>query len=300
MKTMKDRIKGRPGLRTLGHFRVPLPFIGKFKGKHAKKIQFYCVLSVAVIMVIFALIAPYLAPNDPTYADFMAIKQPPNDQYPLGTDPVGRCVLSRLMWGARVSLGNTFLVLGLIYFLGILIGIIAGIKGGWVDTVIMRISDTILAFPDIVFAIAVIGMLGPGMLNTVLALAVVWWTFYAKLTRALVISAATNDYMDAGRMAGASKTKLVIKYLLPNIASPLIVQFTLDIGAMMLSLATLSFLGLGVQPPTPEWGAMLSDGRRYMNTAPWLLFYPGLSIFVVVVVFNVLGDSVRDYLDPKQ
>jgi peptide/nickel transport system permease protein len=163
----------------------------------------------------------------------------------------------------------------------------------------MRVADTILAFPDIVFAIAVVGMLGPGMFNTIIALSVIWWTKYAKLTRVLVMSAATSDYMDAARMAGASKLKLIVRYLFPNIASPLIVQLALDVGNMMLTLASLSFLGLGVQPPTPECGVMLSEGRQYIQTAPWLLLYPGLSIFIVVVVFNILGDSVRDYLDPK-
>ena len=256
-------------------------------------------LFIAVSMILLALAAPFLAPNDPLHTDFLSILQEPGGQYPLGTDQVGRCILSRLLYGAKVSLGMTFLMLGVIFTLGVVIGTVAGMTRGFLDTLIMRISDTVLAFPDIVFAIAVVGMLGPGMGNTIIALSVIWWTKYAKLTRVLVMAAASREYMDAGRMAGAGKIKLVTRYLFPNIISPLVVQLALDIGNMMLALAGLSFLGLGVQPPTPEWGNMLSEGREYLQTAPWLLIYPGLAIFSVVVVFNILGDSVRDYLDPR-
>lgn len=267
--------------------------------RSASRVRFIVILGVAGLMVILALVAPWLAPNDPLATDFLNILKEPSSQYPFGTDQVGRCILSRMLYGARISLGMTFLLLGLIFILGVLIGTIAGISRGWVDTVIMRIADTVLAFPDLVFAIAVVGMLGPGMVNTILALSVIWWTKYAKLTRVLVITAAANDYMDAGRMAGASKFKLIRRYLFPNIVSPLVVQLALDIGNMMLALASLSFLGLGIQPPTPEWGNMLSEGREFMQTAPWLLIYPGLALFAVVVVFNLLGDSVRDVLDPE-
>ncbi|MFK5951559.1 MAG: ABC transporter permease subunit [Desulfobacterium sp.] len=260
-------------------------------------IRFIVILSIATAMIVLALLAPFFAPNDPLATDFLSILQEPGAQYPLGTDQVGRCILSRLLYGARVSLGMTFLMLGLIFILGVTIGTIAGITGGVVDSLIMRISDTVLAFPDIVFAIAVVGMLGPGIINTIIALSVIWWTKYAKLTRVLVMRAAASDYMDAGKMAGAGKVKLVTHYLFPNIISPLIIQLALDIGNMMLALAALSFLGLGVQPPTPEWGSMLSEGREYLQTAPWLLIYPGLVIFAVVAVFNILGDSIRDLLD---
>ena len=271
----------------------------RFKG-NGKKLHFTIMLFITATLIVLALVAPWIAPNDPLNTDFLSILQEPSAQYPLGTDQVGRCILSRLCYGARISLGMTFLLLGLIFILGVIIGAIAGISRGIVDALIMRIADTVLAFPDIVFAIAVVGMLGPGMVNTIIALSVIWWTKYAKLTRILVMSAAASDYMDAGKMAGAGKIKLVTRYLFPNIVSPLVVQLALDIGNMMLALAGLSFLGLGIQPPTPEWGNMLSEGREYIQTAPWLLIYPGLAIFFVVVVFNVLGDAVRDFLDPKQ
>jgi peptide/nickel transport system permease protein len=282
-----------------------IPHILKWKAglgiqRNGKTIQFGVMLFLAASLIVLSLVGPWLAPNDPLATDFLNILQEPSDQYPLGTDHVGRCILSRMLNGARVSLGTTFLMLGLIFILGILIGTISGITRGLLDTIIMRIADMVLAFPDIVFAIAVAGMLGPGMFNTILALSIIWWTKYAKLTRVLVIGAAAKDYMDAGKMAGASNFKLVTQYMFPNIISPLIVQLALDIGNMMLALAGLSFLGLGVQPPTPELGNMLSEGREYMQTAPWLLLYPGLAIFTIVVVFNLLGDTVRDYLDPKQ
>ncbi len=282
-----------------------IPHLFKWKSgqgirRNGKTIQFVVMLFLATALIVLSLIGPGLAPNDPLATDFLNILQEPSDHYPLGTDHVGRCILSRMLNGARISLGTTFLMLGLIFILGIVIGTISGITRGILDTIIMRIADMVLAFPDIVFAIAVAGMLGPGMFNTILALSIIWWTKYAKLTRVLVIGAAAKDYMDAGKMAGASKFKLVVQYLFPNIISPLVVQLALDIGNMMLALAGLSFLGLGVQPPTPELGNMLSEGREYLQTAPWLLLYPGLAIFTIVVVFNLLGDAVRDYLDPKQ
>lgn len=268
--------------------------------RNGNTIRFVVMLFLAGSLIVISLIGPWLAPNDPLATDFLNILQEPSAQYPLGTDHVGRCILSRMLNGGRISLGTTFFMLGLIFILGIVIGTIAGFTRGLLDTIIMRVADMVLAFPDIVFAIAVAGMLGPGMFNTILALSIIWWTKYAKLTRVLVIGAAAKEYMDAGKMAGASKIKLITQYLFPNIISPLIVQLALDIGNMMLALAGLSFLGLGVQPPTPELGNMLSEGREYMQTAPWLLLYPGLAIFTIVVVFNLLGDTVRDYLDPKQ
>ncbi|WP_206460557.1 nickel transporter permease [Anaerovorax sp. IOR16] len=269
------------------------------KSMKYKKTTFIIVLSIAILTILFAIIAPIFAPNDPLATDFVRILEEPSDQYPLGTDQVGRCICSRILYGARVSLGMTFLLLVLLFILGVVIGIVAGMANGIVDTIIMRASDIVLSFPGLIFAIAIVGMLGPGMLNTIIALSVVWWTKYARLARVLVMSVKNSEYMDAGKMAGAGRLKLISHYVLPNIISPLIVQFALDIGGMMLTLSGLSFLGLGVQQPTPEWGNMLSEGRAYLQTAPWLLIYPGLAIFIVVAIFNTLGDMVRDILDPK-
>ncbi|WP_432402139.1 nickel transporter permease [Wukongibacter sp. M2B1] len=269
------------------------------RNKKHKKLTFIIILSIAILTIVFAIIAPAFAPNDPLATDFINILKEPSEKYPLGTDQVGRCIYSRILYGAKVSLGMTFLLLALLFVLGVIIGIVAGMSDGIIDTIIMRTSDIVLSFPGIVFAISIVGMLGPGMLNTIIALSVIWWTKYARLTRVLVMGVKNSEYIDAGIMAGAGRVKLITHYIIPNIISPLVVQFALDIGGMMLTLSGLSFLGLGVQPPTPEWGNMLSEGRAYLQTAPWLLIYPGLAIFIVVAIFNILGDIVRDILDPK-
>ncbi len=265
-----------------------------------KKQQFHLSLLLATILVIIALCGPLLAPHDPLETDFIHILEPPGYGYPLGTDQVGRCILSRLLYGARISLGTTFVMLSLIFILGIIIGTTAALRSGLTDTLIMRLADTILAFPDLVFAIAVVGLLGPGIINTICALSIIWWTKFARLSRVLVRSALTSDAVVAGRMAGAGKLRLVVIYILPTILPALLTQLCLDIGNMMLALAGLSFLGLGVQPPTPEWGNMLSEGREYLQSAPWLVLYPGLATFLVVVTFNILGDATRKYLNPKK
>ncbi|AKL96342.1 ABC-type dipeptide/oligopeptide/nickel transport system, permease component [Clostridium aceticum] len=269
------------------------------KNRKNKEIIFVVMLLLAISMVILAMIAPILAPNDPLDTNFSQILQKPSSEYLFGTDQVGRCIYSRVLYGARVSLGITFLLLSIIFILGLMLGTVAGMAGGTIDTIIMRIADTVLSFPDIVFAIAIVGILGPGMRNTILALSVIWWTKYARLTRVLVMTVKNKEYIHAATMAGAGKVKLITHYIFPNIISPLVVQLALDVGGMMLAIAGLSFLGLGVQPPIPEWGNMLNEGRFYLQTAPWLLIYPGAAIFIVVAVFNILGDSVRDLLDPK-
>ncbi|MCC5909373.1 MAG: ABC transporter permease subunit [Clostridiaceae bacterium] len=267
--------------------------------KKIKRIFFLFMLCLAFSIIIFSFIAPKFAPNDPLVTDFQNVLREPTDKYPFGTDQVGRCIYSRILYGAKTTLSITFLLLGLVFLFGLIIGTIAGMIGGKVDTAIMRITDIILSFPDMVLAIAVVGMLGPGLVNTVLALSLIWWTKYARLSRVLVMSIKNREYIDAGRMAGGSPLKLITRYIFPNIISPLVVQLAIDIGSMMLAIAGLSFLGLGVQPPAPEWGNMLNEGRAYMQTAPWLLIYPGMAIFIVVCVFNVLGDTLRDVLDPK-
>ncbi len=265
-----------------------------------KRTKFIIAILSAGLLIAFALIAPVFAPYDPLQTNFSHILEKPGPEFIFGTDQVGRCIFSRILYGLRVSLGMTFVLLCSVFVLGVIIGIFAGMHGGFVDALVMRLADTILAFPDIVFAIAIVGILGPGIRNTIMALSVIWWTKYARLTRILVMTVREKEYIHAARMAGASRMRVVTHYVLPNILSPLFVQMALDVGSMMLALSGLSFLGLGVQAPTPELGTMLSEGRSYMQTASWLLIYPGLAIFVIVSVFNILGDSVRDLLDPKQ
>ncbi len=264
-----------------------------------KKKVFSVLFFMGILIIFLSFIAPYFSPNDPLATNFAHILEKPSKAYPFGTDQVGRCVMSRIFYGARVSLGMTFTLLSLVFIFGVTIGTISGLSNTLVDTAIMRIVDVILSFPEIVFAIAVVGVIGPGIKHTILALSLIWWTKYARLTRMLVFKEKQAVYVAAGKIAGTSFLKCVFKYIFPNIISPLVIQFVLDIGNIMLALAGLSFLGLGVQPPTPEWGNMLSEGRVYLQTAPWLLIYPGLTIFLTVSLFNILGDMARDILDIK-
>lgn len=256
--------------------------------------------ALAASIVLISLIAPFIAPNDPYKTDFKSVLAEPNDEYPLGTDQVGRCILSRILYGANVSLSITFALLSLVFVSGVTIGIVSGMKGGIVDDILMRLADIVLAFPDIVLVIAIVGVMGSSVSNMIIGLSLVWWTKYARLTRVSVMKAKGNIYVSAARMAGASDLKLITHYILPNIATALIVQLVLDISGMLLAISSMSFLGLGVQPPTPEWGNMLNEWRSYFQTAPWLLTYPGLAIFITVAVFNLLGDGVREILSREQ
>lgn len=261
---------------------------------------FIFLLSLTTGWIVLALIAPLLAPHDPLATNFAKVLQPSSPEYPLGTDQLGRCVLSRLLYGARTSLLLTFMMIGIVFGLGVAVGVVAGFLRGLVDTMLMRLCDTLMAFPGLIFAIAVVGMLGPGLFNTVVALSVVWWAKYARMARSLVISLQQKEFVTAAAFSGARKIQIISRTILPNMLPPLIVMAMMDVGGMMLSMSGLSFLGLGAQPPNPEWGAMLNEGRRYLQTAPWLLIYPGLAIFSTVIIFNLLGDSLRDVLDPKK
>ena len=265
-----------------------------------KKFKINILLFLSVLVIIFSVIAPYLAPNDPLETDFNRILELASDKYPLGTDHVGRCVYSRLLYGARATLGTAFLLMAGISIIGILIGSLAGFKGGILDTIIMRVGDILLAFPEIVFAIIIVGMLGAGILNTIIALSLIWWVKYARLSRVLVKKERNSEYVHAARMAGADDIKIFTRYIFPNILPFLVIQISLNIGSIIIALAGFSFLGLGVQPPTPEWGNMLNEGRVYIQTAPHLLIYPGLCIFIVVLLFNSLGELLRNILNQRE
>lgn len=274
--------------------------IMKIRAYLTQRRLFLFLLTLTTGWIILALIAPLLAPHDPLATNFAKVLQPSSPEYPLGTDQLGRCVLSRLLYGARTSLLLTFMMIGIVFGLGVAVGVVAGFLRGLVDTVLMRLCDTLMAFPGLIFAIAVVGMLGPGLFNTVVALSVVWWAKYARMARSLVISLQQKEFVTAAAFSGARKIQIISRTILPNMLPPLIVMAMMDVGGMMLSISGLSFLGLGAQPPDPEWGAMLNEGRRYLQTAPWLLIYPGLAIFSTVIIFNLLGDSLRDVLDPKK
>ncbi len=272
----------------------------KKKNFFAEHKQFTVFLILAVLIILAAVFAPVITGGvDPTAGNLADALLAPSREHIFGTDKLGRDIYTRVIYGARASLTSTFGVVLIIFFAGGLLGVIAGYFGGIVDTVIMRIADMMLAFPGLVLALAVAGILGASMRNAVIAISLVSWTKYARLARSLVLKIRNRDYVAAAVVTGSKTPYMLWRYMIPNALPTLIITATTDIGGMMLELASLSFLGFGAVPPTPEWGLMLSEGRSYMQSAPWLMIFPGLAIFVTVVVFNMLGDSIRDILDPK-
>lgn len=261
--------------------------------------QFTVFSFLAVLIVLTAVFAPVIAPRDPIYAVMNDSLKAPCAEYICGADKLGRDVLSRVIFGTRSSLTMTLSLVAVVFVVGTSLGVISGFFGGAVDEIIMRISDMMISFPGLVLAIAIAGLLGPNMVNAVLAIAVVSWTKYARLSRSLVIKVKNSVFIEAAILSGTKTHNIILRHILPNIISTMIITAASDIGTMMLELASLSFLGFGAQAPTPEWGLMLNEGRAYISKAPWLMIYPGIAIVIVVVVFNMLGDSIRDILDPK-
>lgn len=261
--------------------------------------KIYLLIGIVIFLVGIAVAAPVIAPYDPLEAVFSRCLKAPSAEHWFGTDALGRDLFSRVIWGFRASMGSTFALLTVVFAVGTLLGIIAGCLGGVVDAVIMRVADTMIAFPDLILAIAVAGILGPNMINSMIAIGIVSWTKYARLSRSLVLKKKNKDYVVAATVIGTKKYHIIKKYFIPAIMPVMLISAATDIGTIMLALASLSFLGFGVQPPTPEWGFMLSEGRNYLQSAPWLLICPGISIFMVVAVFNLLGDAIRDKLDVK-
>lgn len=256
-------------------------------------------LVLVVSMVSAAVLAGVLAPHDPDLVDVARKFAPPSTSHPLGTDNLGRDLLSRLLFGARLSIGSA-VVAGLsTALIGLLVGMLAAFYGGLVDMVLSRVVDIVLAFPLFLLALAITGILGPGLPNLVISLVAVAWAGYARIVRSAVLAEREKLYVEAARAAGASRVGLMIRHLLPNIVAPIVVLTTLDLGVMLLAISGLSFLGLGVKSPAAEWGAMLSEGRNYLDQAPHMMLYPGLAIFLLVLGFNLLGDGLRDALDPR-
>lgn len=247
-----------------------------------------------------AILAPWIAPFDPIRdANLNNYLHPPGRPYLMGADLLGRDVFSRIVYGARVSLGVGVAVQASALTLGMALGLVSGFYGGWVDVTIMRAAEVVFAFPGLLFAIAIMAVIGPSLYNVFLALGLVSWTSLARLIRGQVLAIKAQEYVDAARALGASNARILIRHILPNTIAPAIVLVTLGIGGAILAEASLSFLGLGAQPPTPSWGSMLSTGRDYLPQAPWLSIYPGLAIFLTVMGFNLLGDGLRDLLDPR-
>lgn len=255
--------------------------------------------TLAGILVLASAFSQYLTPYDPYLQDLSNAKAAPSALHLLGTDRYGRDMLSRVIAGSKTSVFSALFLVAVITVVGTAVGILCGWCGGLLDTFFMRISDIFLAFPGLVFAMAVAGCLGGGLHNAILALTAISWPKYARLARSQTLSKKEMTWMRAARLSGSGTWKLLVKHLLPNIMGPILVTAMLDIGTMMMELAALSFLGLGAKPPAPEWGSMLSDTRSLMTISPWIPFSPGIAIFVSVMIFNLFGDAIRDYADPK-
>lgn len=263
------------------------------------KVAMVC-LFIVILLCLIALFAPLIAPYDPNKQVLTDRLMKPCGQHWFGTDDLGRDIFSRIIYGTRTTLVMAFSLLAIVFFVGGTLGVIAGFYGGIVDNVIMKISDMMMAFPGLILAIAIAGILGPSTFNAVLAISLVTWPRYARLARSLTLKIRKNTYIEVAIMGGITPLNLFLKYLLPNIFPTMLVTATIDIGMLILEITSLSFLGVGVQAPIPEWGLMLNEGRLYIFKAPWLIYSPGIAIIIVVVIFNLLGDSIRDILDPKE
>ena len=262
-------------------------------------------LVVIVLVLLCALFAPWIAPHDPNLTNNTVFLKPPFWQeggslsYPLGTDAIGRDILSRLLYGARLSLVIGIAVVALAIVVGIVLGLVAGYFKGLADIAIMRLMDILMTMPSLLLAIVIVAILGPGLMNAMLAVAIVVLPHYVRITRAAVIAEASKDYVVAAQVSGAQTIRLMFSEILPNCAAPLIVQATLGVSTAILDAAALGFLGLGAQPPTPEWGTMLASALSFLQAAPWVVTLPGCAILITVLAFNLLGDGLRDALDPK-
>jgi peptide/nickel transport system permease protein len=256
-------------------------------------------LAVVVFFVLIAILAPWLAPHDPLGTSWSAVRAAPSAAHWFGADELGRDVLSRIVWGARASILAGVVSVSISLALGVPIGMAAGYLGRWVDGLISRITDAMLACPFLILAIALAAFLGPSLTNAMIAIGISATPIFIRLTRAQVLAAKSEDYVEAARALGNPHLRIALRHIFPNIVAPLIVQATLAIAAAVIAEASLSFLGLGQQPPAPSWGSMLNTARNYVDQAPWMAIWPGLSIFLLVLSFNLLGDGLRDALDPR-
>ncbi|HAJ95618.1 MAG TPA: glutathione ABC transporter permease GsiD [Actinobacteria bacterium] len=252
--------------------------------------------AVILILLFIGVFASFIAPHSPIEQNLSYRLMLPNMEYPLGTDNLGRCILSRLMYGARISLRIGIIVVGINSIVGIILGLTAGYFGGIIDELIMRVVDIMLALPGIIVALLIAGLLGPSLFNIMLALTIIGWTSYARVVRGSVLSVKEREFIEAERALGAGNMRIIFCHVLPNVLAPILVMATLGMGHVILTASALSFLGLGAQPPIAEWGSMLNSGRAFMRTAPHLMVFPGLAIMVSVLAFNFLGDGLRDVL----
>jgi peptide/nickel transport system permease protein len=256
-------------------------------------------LVFVIFFIVLAVFAPYIAPYDPVATSWSAVRKAPSAEFWFGTDEIGRDVLSRVVWGARASLLAGLVSVCISMTLGVPIGLLAAYVGGWTDGLISRFTDSMLAVPFLILAIALAAFLGPSLTNAMIAIGVSATPIFIRLTRAQVLAVKVEDYIEAARAVGNPHWRIALRHILPNVLPPLIVQSTLAIAAAVIAEASLSFLGLGQQPPAPSWGSMLNTAKNFVDQAPWMAIWPGLSIFLLVLSFNLLGDGLRDALDPK-
>lgn len=268
------------------------------KDRTKRKMIVFGALAAGVILT--AVFAPYLVPYDPYEQDLGNVLLPPGGAHLLGTDRYGRDMLSRVIMGSQSTIFSALLLVAVITVIGSAVGIFCGCHGGKPDSFLMRLSDIFLAFPGMVFAIAVASVMSGGILNAVAALACISWPKYARIARSQVMSVKTMPFIAAAKLSGSGTFQIIFKHIVPNIAGPIVVTAVLDIGTMIMEIAGLSFLGLGATPPTAEWGSMMSNGRSMLQTSPWVILAPGAAIFLSVMIFNLAGDTVRDLLDPRQ
>ncbi len=270
----------------------------RFRLKHSP-LLLYTGLAIVLVMAALALFAPFLCPFDPAALDLSAPLAPPSELHPFGTDALGRDVLSRMLYGGRVSLWVGFVAVGISLVIGLVLGLAAGYFGGWVDEIIMRGVDIMLCFPSFFLILAVIAFLEPSLFNIMVVIGLTSWMSVARLVRAETLSLKSREYVAASLLAGASSARIIIRHILPNALSPVLVSATLGVAGAILVESSLSFLGLGVQPPSPSWGNMLMEGKDTLEIAPWLSLYPGIAILVTVLGYNLLGEGLRDYFDPR-
>lgn len=267
--------------------------------KNTVKVRLVFFTLLAVILLLVVIFAHKICPYNHDLQDLSISLQPPSVSHPFGTDKFGRDMLSRVIMGLRTSIFSTLTLIVIITVFGTVVGVVCGYLGGILDSIMMRISDVCLAFPGLVFALAIAAILNGGIENAVMALAIISWPKYARIARSNTLALNNMDYIYAARLAGSRPVQIIIRHILPNILGPILVTSMLDIGTMIMELAGLSFLGLGAQPPIAELGSMMSGGRSMLQTYPWVILAPGFVIFVAVVIFNLLGDTVRDYMDPR-
>ncbi len=256
-------------------------------------------LVIVVVLSLAAIFAPVLSRHDPNTVDVSRKFLSPSREFPLGTDHLGRDVMARMLYGARLSIGSTLVATFAVTVIGLTVGLLAGYLGGLVDNLLSRLMEIVSAIPSILLALAITAVLGIGLRNVLIAIVAATWPTYARVIRGAVLAEREKDYVEAARAAGAPMRRIFARHLLPNIIGPAMVITTLELGIMLLSISALSFLGLGVRPPAAEWGAMLSEGRTYLSRAPHMMLFPGSAIFLMVLGFNLLGDGLRDLIDPR-